>query len=236
MSAGAGFQFKSSTDTGAFLRLEAPALTVRNDAKLRIVQYMRDHFSQWLSFANDECGIGLEEHQLIFVCGTTKTTRCVTVSFREYSRNVEGTVTGSAGSLALAQFSVMVSNHLLPMDHQRESPARAPRPENLAVPSGSGPASDAEPQNKCIFMNYFKMKRRYGVWPFKGPMRAAAGNDRLPSPPPGPGGSPTSPTTSTGRRYSYDSGEYDFERGDLYNEDSVRPSLRHMLYYALMTS
>ena len=224
MSAGAGFQFKSSTDTSAFLRLEAPALTVRNDAKLRIVQYMRDHFSQWLSFANDECGIGLEEHQLIFVCGTTKTTRCVTASFREVSRNVEGTVTGSAGSLASTQFSVMVSNHLLPMDHQRESPARAPRPENLAVPSGI--ASDTEPQNKCIFMNYFKMKRRYGVWPFKGPMRAAAGNDQLPKPPPGPGGSPTSPTTSTGRRYSCDS---DFERGDLYNEDSVRFSLGHTL-------
>ena len=178
-----GFKFTSTTDSGAFVVLEPPGQSDEIESKRHIVNHMRENFDNWFNFANgdDSYGLDLKEHDLIFVCGTTKTTRWAVAAFQGNTfRKKEGHVTGDFGPFATVGLSVNISNHILPTNHYRTGPrmgtnslAHITEGENVTAPAGP---------SQCIFIHYYKMRRRVW-WPFKGPMRAAAGPDNLP---PGP--------------------------------------------------
>lgn len=132
---------------------------------------MRDNFDRWLEFANNRYGLELKDQDLIFVCGTTKTSRWAVAAFQGPTyRKKEGHIHGDFGPLATAGLSISISNQQLPAQHWAHGPT-----QTLTM---SPPAIDA--QDQCLFLHYYKMKRR--LW-WKEPIKAAAGPHQLP---PGP--------------------------------------------------
>ncbi|KAI0743152.1 WD40-repeat-containing domain protein [Daedaleopsis nitida] len=209
VSATGGFAFETATDAGAFVMLEAPALSRDIHSKRHIVTYMKDNFERWLEFANSEqsWGLNLRDHEIVFICGTTKTSRWAVASFHDHGfRKKQGYVSGDFGPFATVGLSVNISNQILPTHHYRHGPL--PRRQSQVQSqtlrySGSPPAdSDLSSQSQCLFVHYYKMKRR--LW-WKDPMQAAAGPHQLP---PGPDNSGLdSPLALRG------SSPYDFESG-----------------------
>ena len=186
-SAEVGFKFQSLKDSGAFVMLDVPGKSREIESKRHIITYMRKHFDSWLEYANSEgndgLGLGIEENEIIFVCGTVKTTRWTVVAFQNSSaRKMEGHVKGDIGDFAGVEFSINKQVQTFSGNHYRSGPSSA-YGQVMAVQDAG--ASDAIPAkaSQCIFVHYYKMRRRI-LWPFKAPMRAAAGPHNLP---PGPG-------------------------------------------------
>ena len=202
-AASVGFKFQAMTDAGAFVLLQPPAHSRDIESKRHIVNYMRDNFEKWLEFANasHSWGLDLKEQDIIFVCGTTKTSRWAVASFQgPIYRKKEGYVSGEFGPFASAGISISISNQQLPAQHFRHGPLHdqlysgsAPmithpdHPSMVHLPPTSPP-----PQDQCLFLHYYKMKRRFW-WPFKDAMQAAAGPHQLPPGPDDPGAGPSVP-------------------------------------------
>ena len=180
-SAGIGFRFTTTSKSLAFLQLQPPAVTVRFEASKHISAYIHKNLPGWLTFATEECGFDLDDDRLLFVCGTTKTSSCITASYRGVSRDIEGCVTGGVGSLAQAHLSLKIGNEVDSSDRcqQRSAPALPwdQRGHSLAVTANDSQSIQTEAPKQCIFVNYFKMKRRLFK---KIAMRAAAGPHELP--------------------------------------------------------
>ncbi|KAI0696216.1 WD40-repeat-containing domain protein [Cerioporus squamosus] len=124
VSAGAGIKFQSTSDSGAFVLLDAPAQSKEIDSKRHIVNYMRDNFESWLEFANASYswGLDLKEQDIIFVCGTTKTSKWAVAAFQgNRFRKTEGFVTGDFGPFASVGLSINISNQILPAEHYRHA-------------------------------------------------------------------------------------------------------------------
>ncbi|TBU36612.1 hypothetical protein BD309DRAFT_1024197 [Dichomitus squalens] len=127
----------------------------------------------------------LEDHEIIFVCSTIKTTQWVIAAFQDDAfRDVESHIAGSFATFATVGLSIQLQNQTLATDYYRFGP-RSLNP-NPVVPmitypgSSTRPAGDTTPHNdQCLFINYYKMKRRR-LWkaPFR--MRAGAGPHELP--------------------------------------------------------
>lgn len=211
-----GFKFASTTDSGAFVMLEPPGKSCDIESKRHIVNHMRENFHHWLNFANgeDSYGLDLKEHDLIFVCGTTKTTRWAVAAFQGNTfRKKEGHVTGDFGPFATVGLSVNISNQILPTNHYRTGPRRV---TNALCNDGSA-AAPAGP-TQCLFIHYYKMRRR--VWLFKEPIRAAAGPDNLPPGPRDP---------EFGEAMMVDEHDYEFEPDGVHGVGKVRLWLFGML-------
>ncbi|TFK89205.1 WD40 repeat-like protein [Polyporus arcularius HHB13444] len=232
VSAGAGIKFQSMTDSGAFVLLEPPAQSKDIESKRHIVNYMRDNLESWLEFANAvySWGLDLREQDIIFVCGTTKTTRWAVAAFHGTSfRKKEGYVTGDFGPFASAGLSINISNQILPAEHYRHGP-RQPRSMAPGVPSltypGYSTPSPPHPPNQCLFVHYYKMKRRAFWWPLKEPMRAAGGPHQLP---PGPDNPEMDPPIRM------PSPEYEFESEQAEGYDPVNALLDYILSQSVET-
>ena len=152
---------------------------------------MRRNFAHWLEFANSEeyCGLGLKDEEILFVSGTTKTTRWAVAAFQgDRFKNKEGSVSGHLGGLASAEFSIQISDHVLPTDHYRTGPVLLQlggHTDGLsALPdrteeSSASTSGHLEPskRDQCIFIHYYKVKRRlFHITA----LRAAAGAHQLP--------------------------------------------------------
>ncbi|PIL35942.1 hypothetical protein GSI_01602 [Ganoderma sinense ZZ0214-1] len=179
-SAGAHFGFECSTDAGAFLLLAPPAVSKQIQSKKHIADYMRKNFPQWSELANSHFGLGLKDEEIVFVSGTTKTSKWAVAAFHGEYRRKEGSITADFGSLMGIEISVSISDEMLPSSYYRTGPAREPALSPL-LPDTNEPVLSAPPQERCdqcIFLHYYKMKRRLG-WKST-PMQAAGGPHELP--------------------------------------------------------
>ena len=129
---------------------------------------------------------------------------------------------GEFGPFASAGISISISNQQLPAQHFRHGPLHdqlysgsAPmithpdHPSMVHLPPTSPP-----PQDQCLFLHYYKMKRRFW-WPFKDAMQAAAGPHQLPPGPDDPGAGPSVPVNV-----------YEFEPEGVPGQGEVSISLR----------
>ncbi|KAH9923765.1 WD40-repeat-containing domain protein [Epithele typhae] len=166
---GANFRYQTTRDTGAFVKLKPPGVQRLAHSTKIFKNYMNKHFESWLTLANsDEPQFGLElsADDLLFVCGTIKTEQWTVVSFhgRAYSGK-EFTLSADGGPVGAVNVTVRIENEVLPASHVRNGPYP--------------PIEQLEP-TQCIFLHYYKMRRRWS-WPFgKEPMKAAAGPHHLP--------------------------------------------------------
>ena len=222
---------------------------MRLDAERAIVDFMRGNFHSLVEFAN-ECGFDVGEDSLLLVCGTTKAPSCITATYSGFAQGIQGSVSGGVGPLASANLSVTIGNQVQSPTFQRAAPRPIPVRGSATLPgpaqpiplsmqpseavrsspgaSSSGLTSNAPP-GMCLFMNYFKLKRRMG-W-FKIPMRAAAGAHRLPFHPSGRGPSaprvpmqatPSLPVGNVHGGSSYQDSGASFEREYSEEDRTVR--------------
>ena len=183
-SGGGSFSFKCGADAGAFLMFSPKGYSMDIESKRHVVNYMRANFAHWVDFA-DKYGLGLKEEELMFVCGTTKTSRWAVAAFHGQYKKKQGMVTADFSSAAGLNLSVSISNQSLPQSYYGDGPRRRPRPSaSPAIVSASETSDQShpeEPADQCIFIHYYKMKRR--LWGSL-KMIAGAGPDELPSPDP----------------------------------------------------
>ena len=82
-------------------------------SKTYIINYMRKHFMRWVQFSQ-KYGLGLKEHEVLFVSGVTKTTRWAVMAFQGNYRERQGQVSFDLSGLGGLSLSVSISNQLLP--------------------------------------------------------------------------------------------------------------------------
>ena len=179
VTVGAGFSFKCSQSSGALLRLGEAPVSMHIQAKRRIVSYMKENFDSWMHFANEIRELGIEEDALYFVSGTTKTTCWFLAAFgnRDYS-DKEGYVSFDAANMASARVSITIDHEDLsgtnmynrgPMKDSMNIPACPP----IASSPGATSPLHAPRADQCVFIHYYRMKRRLLYW--RKPMEAGAG-------------------------------------------------------------
>ena len=158
---------------------------------------MKANFSSWKDFANSSGNFALmlEDHEIIFVCSTIKTTQWIIAAFQgDNFRNTEGFISASFATLASAGLSISIQNETLAADYYRFGPCSLTTDHttpHITDTSSSPPPREKPPlHNQCLFVNYYKMKRRL-PWSGSIPMRANAGPHHLPPPPKDPGDSTT---------------------------------------------
>lgn len=168
-------QFTCTDDYGAALMLAPSGVSQTIMCRNLIARYMRTHFDRWLEFANSRFEIGLKDEELIFVCGTTKTSRWGVAAFHGDYRAKDGSIAANIGSLASIEFKLRVENATFQSSYFRSGPPEYPI--GTSSPVGTSDerqvAQDGEALDQCLFMHYYKMKRRILLPDF--PMQAAAG-------------------------------------------------------------
>ncbi len=174
MAAAARVRFVCQEQSGAVLLLKRPGHRTYLNCGLYIQRYMKRNLQSWYAFATDRMGIELEDKDIIFVYGFTKTTVWAEAAFRSGGSDV-GLVLSGGALVPSVSGDIEISR------------MRASKP---SVISRSGPpgrvtewdrvSSTDETFDQCIFLNFYKMKKRR-FWPTDSIIRAAAGYHDLPS-------------------------------------------------------
>ena len=162
------------SEEGALLMLKKPAHRTYMNCDLRIRRYIRDHISSWCTFANEKLEIGLEEKDIIFVSGYTKTSVWAEAAFNHSSSSGELVIAGGVPS-ASGEFRVSMSRGVDASVFSRTGPL------DRASMWEKDPRSallESYDSDQCIFLNYYKMKSR--AWWRSTVMRAAAGDHVFP--------------------------------------------------------
>lgn len=134
---------------------------------------MKTHVDSWLEFANDRLGIGLKEQDIIFVSGFMKTTVWAEAAFSATSRSCELVIAGSCFvPSACGDFRVSVSRGLAAVE-SRNGPLDR-------VATWNDGSDQKYKYDQCIFLNYYKMKKRRDILGRPRIIKAAAGPRRLP--------------------------------------------------------
>ncbi|RPD59661.1 hypothetical protein L227DRAFT_593782 [Lentinus tigrinus ALCF2SS1-6] len=172
VAAAAGLRYQCSETSGALLMLKKPAHRTYIDCRMHIKKYLRTHISSWLDFANGPLGIGLEEKDIIFVSGHTKTSVWAEAAFDQRSSGGELVIAGGCAVPSVSgEFRVSMSHCRAAMIHAREGP----RDRVAAWKDGMEPV---EKYDQSIFLNYYKMKTRTILRSIV--VKAAAGPHELP--------------------------------------------------------
>ncbi len=168
VAAAAGIRFMCQEESGAVLLMKRPGHQTYLNCDLYIKRYMKRNLDSWEAFVRDQRGIDLEDKDIIFVYGFTKTTVWAEAAFRSGGSDVGLVLSG--GALVPSISGDIEISHM-----------RASKP---SVISRSGPpgrvaewdnvSSDTdETFDQCIFLNFYKMKKRWLLPDFV--IRAAAG-------------------------------------------------------------
>ncbi|TBU27184.1 hypothetical protein BD311DRAFT_807886 [Dichomitus squalens] len=231
IAASGSFAFQTTADCGALVLLEPPAESADIESKRHIVNYMRRHFDSWLDFVNGQegMGLGLEEQDILFVSGTTKTTHWGVAAFQgNGSERKEGRISAQFTPYATASFSVSLAHASMPRSHYRYGPhpgQEASVPVTMSMLSQEvQPGLTAIKRDQCLFIHYYKMRRRRPLPKFA--MRAAAGPHDL-----GPGSS--DPGTSDSASIVSGSPSPDFVLDTLPDAEMLVDPVDHLLKYIL---
>ncbi|RPD75577.1 hypothetical protein L226DRAFT_49262 [Lentinus tigrinus ALCF2SS1-7] len=174
IAAGGGFKLTCREASGALLALKHDPITTYIESSAHVVSYMMRHHASWLELANSQArpglGLGLKLEDLYFVTGTTKVPQWFIGVFegtteRERGARLECTVTDV--------FSLNAEVTDIRTIHRTPILKKGPTQRNMTM------SIDRElPWDQCIFLHYFKMKKRVLIAPKV--IRAASGSDRLP--------------------------------------------------------
>lgn len=153
-SASVGLRYECTKESGALLMLKKPAHKTYLDCKRAIWTYIRNNIASWYDFANKRYFIKLEEKDIIFISGTTKTSVWAEAAFHNSSSSGELIIAGSCFVPSVSgELRVSMSRSMDASVFSREGPYE----RILTWKDGD------EPLKKCdqsIFINYYKMKNR----------------------------------------------------------------------------
>ncbi|KAI0919292.1 hypothetical protein AcV5_002248 [Taiwanofungus camphoratus] len=168
---GGGLQFECNADQGAILVMKDPANREALLPSRRMANYMRSNYNSWYVFATDTLDQDIQKEDLIFVRGYAKTTQWAVAAFIQEGRSMSLALSGSFASTASASLSFSVTRGSS-MNAQHKSGPR-PQAPNMFAPritagtqTSTGSIASTGPKfNQCIFLNYYKLKVRFGLWP-----------------------------------------------------------------------
>ncbi|KAI0787411.1 hypothetical protein C8Q74DRAFT_1366301 [Fomes fomentarius] len=205
----AGWDFESSSASGAFLLLKGHAHREYLQCTRIIKDHMKKHLPQWFKFARQHRGIDLCETDIVFVSGIVKTAVSAAVSFSHKSSKKGVSFSGhcSFPGVTLGGVGMKVESmqaRYFAID-QREGPPEMARHWDTLAPEQLAQC------DQCIFLEYFRKSRLRGVKE----MKAAAGPHILP---------PPDPPMACGQVMSFDDGEIISEQEYLQEESGEVPS------------
>ena len=192
---GVGLKFKCSQEQGAFVFADQPAdRTVLHKSKT-FGRYMLNNIESWHEFASQpENDLDLRRDQILFVSGCVKTNDWGIGAFTNSGRAAELSfqtqlpfVTGSFSCGATAVIGGNTEVRTRPAEDSRNSPR-----SSFLLPAASGEGSSptrssmegssghmnypaGQKKDQCLFINYYKVKRR--IWGLLKTIKAAAGPD-----------------------------------------------------------
>ncbi len=179
--------------SGAVLALALPTYTRRIESKRAIAIYLKQHYASWVALAT-RMDLDVSTNDLVFVSGTTTTTACGVLA---YCSPGEGEA-GAGESNLNVSFEEREGAIRAELDG---APIPADRTCNYSVergPGGRGLSGDSEGRMGgalCVFVHYYKMKRRLWWWRA---MQAGAGPHELPRGPDDEGASSCSSGSQCG--------------------------------------
>ncbi|TFY62032.1 hypothetical protein EVJ58_g4127 [Rhodofomes roseus] len=201
MHSGASVAFECTDEQGAVLVLKDSAHREQLPSR-RMMNYLKQNIREWYAFAtSDDLDLPLQKEDIVFVFGFVKTTQWAVASYVEGGRSAKFSFTGGYGPAhASASAFATVGNSRAPV----YSWGPSERLSNMLQPSlnpvprrrgrGGGRRNEPDPgpsaptqawdADQCVFLQYYKMKYKLGVWPTV--MRGAAGYDELPRGPDDP--------------------------------------------------
>ena len=183
---GARLEFTSNRSSGALLFLGSNGRREHLDCVKLIKEYMTRSLAKWYSYAKDERGMDVREEDIVFVSGFTKTAVCATASFQHETEEQGASFRGNCTLPGIASGSAELS---VDMGNANDMPiATHVSPARLAALWGALPQEDQDHPQQCIFLEYYRMKRRMVLLK---KIVAAAGPHELPPPDPPSGASPT---------------------------------------------
>ncbi|RDX48651.1 hypothetical protein OH76DRAFT_1352076 [Lentinus brumalis] len=151
-------------------RCGGPATCQITHSRRRIADYMHRHLCSWMAFAYHQLGLKVREQELLFISGTAKTTSWLNVAFSKGDSKGVLSIRRDGGELSGGgELRVSMSEATNSSVFARAGPASTP-----------GAGSEELPANQCIFVNYFRVKKR--AWRSV-IMKAAAGAHQLDYPP-----------------------------------------------------
>jgi len=185
---GASCEFECTDDQAAILVLKAPADREELHQTRRMKNYMFKHIQNWHTFATDQLGLELEQDEILFVRGWVKTASWEVTAFTHQGRSGKVHFNGNLGSAvpASASFSLKVIHQNSAAYEHRAGPdhRHSAHVEQTSTGKRRGrnrneqhPAPLESPLNQCVFLHYFKLRRRL----FFGKKIEAAAEPRDPS-------------------------------------------------------
>ncbi|KAI0325972.1 WD40 repeat-like protein [Cubamyces sp. BRFM 1775] len=163
ITAGGGLKFTSSENTGAFLLHTPPAVCMKLVSKRAIVRYMRDNLDHWLAFANDEHGMMLNVDQFYFVHGTVKTSKWACAAFQGNAKSIEGSLQAQVVNSGLNMSISLSTEDATRLEYNFGPTVSGGDASPLQLASGSQESGSPRPppkRDQCIFINYYKAKKR----------------------------------------------------------------------------
>lgn len=155
--------FECADEQGACLVVGSDARREELHQRRHIENYIKSNIDSWLRYATNDLGLELQLEDLLFVKGWAKTTHWAVAAFKDQGRSAKLRVSGSFGPIAMAGlgFEVSSSNcsayhHVGPAGRLHDGGGSNPGEDR-----GSRTSSGAHSPDQCIFLHYFKMKRRF---------------------------------------------------------------------------
>ena len=131
-----------------------------------LAQYIIRNHRNWYRFAQDVFRLDLKEEDIIFIHGSVKTAEWALAAATQRAREGSLLFGGEFGPLARATFSVSASRSAaMSMEHRS-----GPKVARL----GAGAEDSQNEFDQCVFLHYYKIKRRQ----FLGPKVIRAAGER----------------------------------------------------------
>ncbi|KAI0689938.1 hypothetical protein C8T65DRAFT_817523 [Cerioporus squamosus] len=173
VSAGGGFKLTCRKTSGAVLALAHDTTRTYIESSTDFMSYMSRHHASWLEMANapfpSGLRLGLNLEDLYFVSGTTKVPQWFEGVFEGGEESERG---GHLECTVSDVFNLNAEATDILTVHRSPILKKGPRNLRAAV------AGSQLPSDQCIFIHYFKMKRRLLRSPTV--LKAAAGPHELP--------------------------------------------------------
>ncbi|KAJ3553363.1 hypothetical protein NM688_g3652 [Phlebia brevispora] len=174
----AGCSFECSSHQGAILHLQAPGDMLAVEHNNRFATYMKTNHRSWVNYIEENLGSSVEPTDVVLVSGHVKTSEWAVAAFQSTTRTANAFINATLAPSAGAGFELTISDQTGMHHAHHWGPQRrvaAPTPYSSMTSLGT-------PGNQCIFLSYYKIKYRLGLFPKV--MAAGAGPAPLPDQPP----------------------------------------------------
>ncbi|PCH43308.1 WD40 repeat-like protein [Wolfiporia cocos MD-104 SS10] len=183
VGASAALQFECNDDQGALLLLKESATREELHPSRRMANYMHHNFQSWVTFARDTLDVDLKDEQIVFVRGWVKTTQWTVAAITHQGRQGKISISGDPGAQASLSFTAAHSHETMNYFAHRSGPpqktktdtkgkARTRDSEDVSMADDRSSSHDSYgqedsesadeplPLNQCIFLHYYRLKRR----------------------------------------------------------------------------